>query len=239
MNGFETAALGAFDALAGARCAIAMVFFAFGVLGLRVTRAARSASAESGDGDADLVVADRADGRSSELASREVFMDRLLATSRHRGYGQHYAPLLFVRLEGVDRIRHRYGNDTADRIMLALAHRLRANLRTEDTVVRFLPTEVFVLLSGEVREDDAMVVVRRIQGAMAMPIPGVKTRQLEHLNVDVQIVQASFTNGRVQIVVGHECLVDAPIAPRLRPLASPEPLPSPPAKLRVSDVGSP
>lgn len=227
MNGFETAALGVLDALGGARFFIGVVFFAFGVRGLRVTRAARSASTTQ---PADLVVPDTTDGRSSELASREVFMDRLLAISHHHGYGQQCAPLLFVRLEGVDRVRHRYGTDTADRIMLALAHRLRANLRRDDTVVRFLPAEVFVLLSGEVLEDDAMVVVRRLRAAMAMPIPEVKSRQLKHLKVDVQLVQARFTNGRVQIVVDNECLVDTPIAPRLRQVASAELPPARPAR---------
>lgn len=75
-----------------------------------------------------------------------------------------------------------------------------------------------------------MIVVRRLRTAMAMPIADVRSRQLKHLNVDVQIVQARFTNGRVQIVVDNECLVDTPIAPRLRPVASAELPPAPPAR---------
>jgi diguanylate cyclase (GGDEF)-like protein len=166
---------------------------------------------EQDDEGNDLILPNETDGRSSELASCEEFLDRLRARS-NGGEAHESVPLVFVRLDGMNEVRVRYGSPAADRVMVAMAHRLRAHLRRDDTVVRFLPTEVFILLSGEVSEENVLVVVRRLKAALAMPIPSVKRRHAKLVKVTVEVVRAQFTNGRFQVMADGERLIDAPVA---------------------------
>ena len=158
---------------------------------------------------ADLVLPKGAD-RSRELASWHDFVVRLQNTRRNE---QHSAPLLFVRLDGIDETRHRYGSSVADRIVIGTAHRLRAHLRRDDTVVNFLPGELFVLLPSCVSEEDVSIVVGRLQAVLATPIPSIKPRHARLVTATVEVSQATFTNGRLQILAGDTPLVDAPLPP--------------------------
>jgi GGDEF domain-containing protein len=163
---------------------------------------------------------------SSELASCEEFLDRLRALSS--GGTDHQAvPLVFVRADGLAEVRSRYGWLAADRISVALTHRLRAHLRGADTVVRFLPGEVFIILSGGVSEENAMVVVRRLEATLAKPIPSVKRRHAKLLTITVQLAKSTLKNGRIHVVVDHDhhaavsgLLIDAPIGSADAPVES-------------------
>lgn len=182
-----------------------LVSFTGSVLSVLVIRA-RAARREGSD----LTLPKETASRSSELASRERFLGQLRARSTG-GTGHETVPLVFVRPEGLNDIRRRYGSPAADRISVAMAHRLRAHLREGDTVARFLPGEVFILLSGEVSEEDAMIVVRRLEAILAKPIPSVRRGHTKLLTITVQLARARFTDGRIQLVVDDDCLIDAPI----------------------------
>jgi GGDEF domain-containing protein len=188
-----------------------LLSFAGSVLSVLVIhgQAARHAS--------DLTLPKESDSQSHELASCEEFLDRLRALSTG-GTGDEAVPLVFVRTDGLTEIRSRYGWLAADRISVALTHRLRAHLRGADTVVKFLPGEVFIILSGGVSEDNAMVVVRRLEATLAKPVPSVKKRHAKLLTITVQLAKASFKDGRIHVVVDHDrhtpvsgLLIDAPI----------------------------
>jgi diguanylate cyclase (GGDEF)-like protein len=165
---------------------------------------------EQDDQGSDLTLPKETDSRSSELASCEKFLDQLRALSTG-GTGHETVPLVFVRPDGLKEIHDRYGSPAADRISVAMAHRLRAQLREGDAVARFLTGEVFILPYGEISEDNAMLVVRRLEAILAKPIPSVKRRHAKLLAVTVQLAKARFTNGRIEVVVDDECLIDAPI----------------------------
>jgi len=162
------------------------------------------------DEGSDLILPNATVRRPSELASCEEFLDQLRALwsggEFHEG-----VPLVFVRLDGMNEVRRRYGSPAADRVMLGMAHRLRAHVKRDDTVVRFLPAEVFILLSGEVSEENVLVVVRRLKAALVTPIPSVKRRHAKLVKVTVALVRARFTSGRFQILVDDDRLIDAPV----------------------------
>lgn len=190
-----------------------LLSFAGSVLSVLMVRATgrRRSMAQHDDEGSDLILPQETGGRSSGLASCEELLDRLHGLSPGSG-GDETVPLVFVRLDGLQEIQSRYGSPAADRISVAMAHRLRAQLRQDDTVARLAPGEVLILLSGEVSGENATVVVRRLQAILAMPVPSVKRRHAKLLRVTVQLVQAGFTNGRFQVVVDDDRLVDAPIA---------------------------
>ena len=159
---------------------------------------------------ADLVLPTGPPDRSRELASWQDFVVRLDHSRRNE---EQTAPLLYVRLDGVEETRRRYGSSVADRILAGTAHRLRAHLRRGDTVVNFLPGELFVLLPGAVTDEDVKIVVRRLQAVLATPIPSIKRRHARLVTATVEVSRATFTNGRLQILVGDDQLVDAPLPP--------------------------
>lgn len=177
---------------------------------LVVGSSAQRGSTRPDEGD-DLILLEETGGRSSEFASYEAFLDRLRVLSGG-GDSQKTVPLVFVRLDGLNEVRRRYGSPAADRILMRLAHRLRANVRRDDTVVRFLPTEVFILLSGEVSEEHVKVVVRRLTTALAMPIPAVRRRHAKLVEVTVALARGRLTNGRLQVLLDDEECIDAPVA---------------------------
>ena len=157
-----------------------------------------------------IVLPAAAHDRSRELASWQDFVVRLV---RSRRSDRQSAPLLFVRLDGVEETRRRYGFPVADRIMAGTAHRLRAQLRRDDTVVNFLPGELFVLLPSAISDEDVGIVVRRLEAVLATPIPSVKRRHARLVTATVELSRATFTDGRLRILVGDDELVDAPLPP--------------------------
>lgn len=173
-------------------------------------RPRRVRRADSASELADLVLPSAAPDRSRELASWQDFVVRLDRSRRNEGQSP---PLLFVRLDGVEETRRRYGSSVADRIMVGTAHRLRAQLRRDDTVVNFLPGELFVLLSSTVSDDDVGIVVRRLEAVLATPLPTIRRRHARLVTATVEVSRATFTDGRLQILVGDDQLVDAPLPP--------------------------
>jgi GGDEF domain-containing protein len=160
----------------------------------------------------DVILGDEAEDGSGGLASCEEFTERLQVLSTG-GAGPETVPLVFVRLDGLEEVHRRHGSRAADRIWAAIAHRLRAQLRQGDTAVSLAPGEVFILLSGRASEQNAMVVVSRLESALAKPVPSVKPRHADLVKVTAGIAGARLTNGRLQVVVDGDCLVDAPVVP--------------------------
>jgi GGDEF domain-containing protein len=164
------------------------------------------------DPGADVTLPDETEDGSSGLASCDEFTERLQVLSSGAA-GAETVPIVFVRLDGLEDIRSRHGAPVADRLSVAMAHRLRAQLRRGDTAASLVPGEVFILLSGQASEQNAMLVVRRLESALAKPVPSVKRRHAELVKVTVKIAGATLTNGRLQVVVNGDWLVDAPVAP--------------------------
>lgn len=149
-------------------------------------------------------------GGDGGLASCEEFLERLRAL-RAEGVGLGAVPLVFVRLDGLHEVRRRHGALIADRISSAMAHRVRAQLRQGDTVACLAAGELFILLSGDRCAATALIVAQRLEAALARPVPSVNRRHTRMANVTVEIVHGRLTGGRVQVVAGGTCLLDAPI----------------------------
>jgi diguanylate cyclase (GGDEF)-like protein/PAS domain S-box-containing protein len=106
------------------------------------------------------------------LANRALLMDRLgHAFEQARRHPEHHFGVLYLDLDGFKDINDSLGHLIGDQVLIGVARRLEASLRTEDTVARVGGDE-FVILLEEVSDlRGAAHVAARIQQNMAEPIP--------------------------------------------------------------------
>lgn len=77
--------------------------------------------------------------------------------------------ILFVDLDKFKNINDSWGHSTGDKLLHAVANRIRSVLRPEDSIARFGGDEFIVLLEGIVRANDAAEVAKRIGAALEEP----------------------------------------------------------------------
>jgi diguanylate cyclase len=106
----------------------------------------------------------------TEMPNRLLLEDRIgQAISAHRRSGRHCA-VLFVDLDRFKNVNDSLGHFVGDELLRAIADRLRASVRADDTAAR-LGGDEFVLLLREVeRPEDAVNVARKIVEAISAPI---------------------------------------------------------------------
>lgn len=182
---------------------------AVGVAGLALSAGRLRPSGREPASAADLVMPREPDGLAIPVAPFEELVDRLRARSGEVHGGS--VPLVFVRLGGLEEVRRRHGMAVADRIAIATSHRLRAHVRRDDTMIRLLPSEVLILVAGGASEESASVVARRLTGVLSEPVPAVKPRQAKRVTAKVLLVRGRLGDGRFQVSLDGEHLIDAPI----------------------------
>jgi diguanylate cyclase (GGDEF)-like protein/PAS domain S-box-containing protein len=105
------------------------------------------------------------------LANRALFRDRLehaLMLSRRQA-GVELA-VLFLDLDDFKGINDSLGHEAGDRVLQAVANRIREETRGADTVARFGGDEFAILLEGVPSEMEALAIVTRIKGALRKPL---------------------------------------------------------------------
>jgi len=105
----------------------------------------------------------------TDLPNRQLFVDRLeqaLARTERRGSG---IAVLFMDLDGFKVVNDSLGHEEGDRLLVAVAERLRGCLRPEDTLARFAGDEFIVLLEEVEGADEALRVTQRITEKFLRP----------------------------------------------------------------------
>ncbi len=104
------------------------------------------------------------------LPNRVLFMDRLqLALVRARRQSSNVA-VLFIDLDGFKDINDAFGHAFGDDLLIAVAARLRANLRAQDTVARFGGDEFVLLLDPVVDPAEGLSLASRIVADLRRPL---------------------------------------------------------------------
>jgi diguanylate cyclase (GGDEF)-like protein/PAS domain S-box-containing protein len=109
------------------------------------------------------------DGLTSVL-NNAAFMERLTLAARQANVGaRHDVALLFVDLNKFKSINDRFGHLVGDRLLIAIARRLRSAVRPNDSVGRLGGDEFAVLLEHITDHADVDAVVDRVQRALDEP----------------------------------------------------------------------
>lgn len=115
----------------------------------------------------------------TQLPNRQLLLDRLrYCIERARRDSDYSFAVLFLDLDNFKIINDSLGHDVGDELLVEVASRIKACLRTVDTVSRidFTTTarlggdEFVVLLDGIRHEQEAIFVAERIQAELSMPM---------------------------------------------------------------------
>lgn len=106
----------------------------------------------------------------TRLPNRALFSDRLRHTlmrarRRHQLFG-----LLFIDLDGFKQTNDRYGHEVGDKLLRAVAARLRNAVRDSDTVARLGGDEFAVLFDDLARIDDVGYAAAKALAAIGDPV---------------------------------------------------------------------
>jgi diguanylate cyclase (GGDEF)-like protein/PAS domain S-box-containing protein len=106
----------------------------------------------------------------TKMLNSAAFMDRLAAAARQANIGgRSDVAVLFVDLDKFKGINDRFGHSTGDRLLMAVARRLRSCVRPTDSIARMGGDEFAVLLERVDDEADITAVVERIRDEFDRP----------------------------------------------------------------------
>lgn len=121
----------------------------------------------------------------TNVLNNVAFMERLTLAARQANVGgRHDIAVLFVDLNKFKAINDRFGHVVGDRLLVAIARRLRSAVRPNDSVGRLGGDEFAVLLEHVTDSADVEAVVQRVRRAMDEPF-----------NVDGHEILASVSVG--------------------------------------------
>ena len=112
----------------------------------------------------------------TDLPNRFLFHDRL-ASALARGGGRELLAVLFLDLDGFKAVNDTHGHAVGDGLLIQVADRLRAALRSCDTAARFGGDEFAVLLSPMAEAGEAAWLAARLVTRLSEPY-AVGFRQL-------------------------------------------------------------
>ena len=106
----------------------------------------------------------------TSLPNRSLFADRLAVALTHAQRHRYKAAVLFLDLDRFKQVNDSLGHTTGDKLLRAVAERLTASVRNEDTVARFGGDEFTVLLHMLGKIEDASRVAQKILESFRAPI---------------------------------------------------------------------
>lgn len=122
------------------------------------------------------------------LPNRALFLDRLsVAIDRARRTDTAIA-VLFLDVDNFKEINDQLGHDAGDRVLVALADRLRTLLRPMDTVARFGGDEFTFLIEELTDEREVVLIADRITRAASLPIPLGQVRATISVSIGIAMV---------------------------------------------------
>jgi len=143
------------------------------------------------------------------LPNRALFWEHLhhrvaLADRRQTGFA-----VLFVDLDDFKAVNDTLGHAAGDRLLVDLASRLRAALRTGDTAARVGGDEFVVLLDDVATTEAALVVAQRLSEALRAPYELGTEQRIVMASVGVAVGPAGFRTADEVVAAADAAMYDA------------------------------
>ena len=103
------------------------------------------------------------------LPNRALLHDRIDRAITHAARNDNQVAVVFVDLDHFKLINDSLGHHVGDRLLLEVASRLQACVRSNDTVVRQGGDEFVLVLAEQHHEDEVLAVVSRLLDAVSQP----------------------------------------------------------------------
>jgi len=104
------------------------------------------------------------------LPNRRMLIDRLDRALARSARSRKYLAVMFVDLDHFKEVNDSLGHDAGDELLKAVAQRLKASVRDDDTVSRHGGDEFIVLLPEIAQPRDAAAVAEKIIASVASPV---------------------------------------------------------------------
>ena len=104
------------------------------------------------------------------LPNRRLFRDRLTVALAHARRMKHPLAVMFLDLDRFKVVNDTLGHSTGDELLKAIAARLQASLREEDSIARMGGDEFTVLLADLKTPDAAAKIAQKVLDTIALPI---------------------------------------------------------------------
>jgi len=104
------------------------------------------------------------------LPNRRLFRDRLTVALAHARRMKHPLAVMFLDLDRFKVVNDTLGHSTGDELLKAIAARLQASLREEDSIARMGGDEFTVLLADLKTPDTAAKIAQKVLETIALPL---------------------------------------------------------------------
>ena len=126
------------------------------------------------------------------LANRALFRDRVAHALARQSRGHGSVAVLFSDLDDFKTVNDSLGHDAGDQLLVAVAERLRAVMRPEDTTARFGGDE-FAILLEETTEAGTQAAAERILEALRSPFEFHGRQVVMHASIGAAITDDGRT----------------------------------------------
>jgi diguanylate cyclase (GGDEF)-like protein/PAS domain S-box-containing protein len=123
----------------------------------------------------------------TELPNRDLFRDRLAQTLEQAKRNDWTLGILYIDLDGFKVVNDTFGHGAGDKLLALVAQRLKACVRTSDTVGRLGGDEFAIVLSNLAAPADAELVAKALVAALMRPfeVDGNETRMTASVGVSL------------------------------------------------------
>jgi diguanylate cyclase (GGDEF)-like protein len=113
------------------------------------------------------------------LPNRLLVSDRLNQALAQAERSKRMLAVCYLDLDGFKPINDQFGHETGDKVLIEIAHRMQASVRTNDSVGRLGGDEFVLLLTNLVNAEEYQVVLQRVIDAINKPLALDETTEVK------------------------------------------------------------